>query len=74
MNNKNTITITISGRSLSGKSTLACALHDFLKLREFNVAIVDDSDIEHRATDFNDKCMEELAQKTSVRIITMQVR
>lgn len=73
--NQNEVTITISGGVNVGKTTLATALSNFLKLRGFQVSVADDDpQFDRRATDFNDKCMEEIAERSLVRIVTARTR
>lgn len=66
--------VTISGPPASGKTTLAGALNDFLMLRGFKNVVVQDDDIDvnrgSRPTEFNDMCMEAMAKKEQVVIIT----
>jgi uridine kinase len=74
-NNKNRITVTISGPTASGKTTLAAALRDFLVSRGVHVeCVVDDCciDVRELPCEYVNKCMESVAGSTSVIIETKQ--
>lgn len=63
------IRIQIAGGPGHGKTSLAFALEEFLKSRGFTIVIVDDPDLglaSGRTHEFNDKCLESIANNVTI--------